>query len=831
VSDFELTFSIDERLAASREGCRLKQDAAYAVRSFARNPGFAAVIIFTLALGIGATTAIFSVVQAVLLNPLPFPNSGRLVLILERLVRDSNAPPFADSYHDLENWQQGSRSFERISPVSWMAGNQLLTGAGLAREVLATLVGIDFFPLLGMAPELGRTFEPADLQQPCTVVLKHKFWMETFSGQKNAIGQRIRLNQKDCTVAGVMPPEFSFYPDATSMWMLVTHATPTARMPIVVVGLLKPGVSVARAQQEVQALYKNAPRTDVPGIPIEPAVYPLAGQFDRLTGPSLRVTVALLFGAVLVVLLIGCLNIANLLLGKSVARRKELALRAALGSGRGRLARQLLTEALLLSSAGAALGIFLALGAVHYFRVLNPIAMPPGNPVAVNLPVLFFTASLAVLTALVFGLAPALKASRVDLIDSLRMTSQSASTNRAGRNLRRVLVVAEAGLSLALLAGAGLLIQSVDRLSSVPLGFRTHGVAAMSLTLPPWAYSSGAARVRFYRAALDRAAQVPGVLGAALASSVPPDARFGADALAVAGRPEPRPAAATRDVSQTFVSADYFRVMNVPLELGRVFQSADSAASPAVAIVNQALAREYFPRNNPIGKQIRLVAPPGVERPWVTIVGVVGNEKDQNFFRPMDWEETPTIYRPIEQDPPARVSVLLHTASSGLAAAAAAQKKVAALDADVPITEPQTMDERLARALSYPHFRAILLAAFAGFALLLAAIGLYAVLSQLVAQRTQEFGIRMAVGARSGDLLALVIREGMLLTLAGLAAGLIIVASGASLWKSFLYGVEPSDPLTLLGVSLLLLLIALLAAFVPARRASKLDPLAALRHE
>jgi putative ABC transport system permease protein len=816
---------------ASLDRCR--QDVTYALRTFARTPGFTAVVILTLALGIGATTAMFSVVDAVVLHPLPFRHPDRLVVIWERFVRDPNAPPVFDSYHDFENWKMRSRSFEQLAPATWKANGQILTGAGPARDVFTMPVGVDFFSLLGIAPELGRTFQADDLRQACTVVLKHIFWMQAFGGQRSVIGRHIELNENACTVVGVMPSEFTFYPDAAALWTLITPAGAIARNPksaVGVFGLLKSGISINRAQQEVQALYEHSPGNDLRGIHVRPAIYPLAEQFAYLTGPSLRLSVMVLFGAISFVLLIGCLNVANLLLGKSVVRRKELAVRAALGSGRARLTNQLLTESLLLSVAGAALGILLAVGAVHYFRTLNPIPMPPGNPVTVNLSVLWFTASLAVITALVFGLMPALKASRVDLMDALRVSTYTGSLSLSARTLRRALVVAEVALSLALLVGAGLLIESVRRLASVPLGFQTERVVTMPITLPSRAYSTSSRRARFYRAVLDRTGLLPDVASCALASSLPPDGRAGGVPLAVEGRPEPKLTPASFDTSQASVSSQYFRAMGVPLELGRVFDDRDRENAPAVAIVNEALIQKYFPHENPIGKHVKISAP-GTPQSWLTIVGVVADEKAQDFFHPMSWKDTPIVFRPVNQDPPARLYLVFRTPAGRIASAAAIQKQIAALDNDVAVGDVQTMNERLSRALAYPHLRAIILATFAGLALLLAAIGLYAVLAQLTAQRTQEFGVRRALGAGRADLLMLVIREGMLLTLTGLAAGHYIAVSLTGLLSSLLYGVKPADPLTLAAVSLVLVLVAFFASFIPALRASRVDPMLALRYE
>jgi putative ABC transport system permease protein len=811
----------------------VRQDLVYAVRSFRRAREFTVVVILTLALGIGATTSMFSIVEAVLLNPLPFRNPDRLVAIFEKLVQKPDDPAFFDTYHDFQNWKSGNQSFEQLSVATWAMGglSQILTGAGPTREVLAMPVGIDFFPLLGVAPELGRTFQPEDLNSGCNVVLKHSFWIETFGGERNVLGRLIKINDESCTVIGVMPQVFTFYPDATNMWKLIVPGSRIARNPnaaVGVFGLLKPGVSISHAEEELKALYKNSPRTDV-STEFQPAVFPLAEQFALLTGPTLRLTVGLLFGAVSFVLLIGCLNIANLLLGESVARQKELGVRAALGAGRGRIIRQLLTESLLLAATGAGLGTVLALTAVHYFRTLHPIEMPPGNPVSVNIPVLVFTASLTVVTALGFGLVPAIKASRGELMDGLRVSAQAASLSRAARTLRRALVVAEVALSLALLVAAGLLIQSSERLAAVSLGFRTDHVVTMPVVLPSWIYTSNDQRTRFFHAALERPVFESGMVRAAFASLVPPDGS-GGDAVAVDGKPEPD-SRAIGDVLQISVSPEYFGVMGVPLELGRVFVDADGEKSAAVAVVNKAFNRTYFPGESPVGRRIKVFAGQESERPWLTVVGVVGNEKHQNFFRPMSWEETPIVFRPVDQSPPSRAYLVFRTPMDTASITSTLRKQIGELDNNVPIGDVRLMDERVSQTLLYPKLRATILSAFAGFALLLAAIGLYAVLSHLAAQRTQEFGVRMALGAQKTDLLRLVLWEGMTLTLAGLASGLVLALSLGGVLRTLVYGLTTTDAMTLIAASILLALLALLATYVPALRASRIDPKVALRYE
>jgi len=792
-------------------------------------------VIVTLALGIGATSAIFSIVNAVLLHPLPYPNADRLVVIWEKLTRNPQAPPVFDSYTDFQAWKARSHSFEQLAPATWATGGQILTGAGPARDVLAMPVGIDFFHLLGARPALGRFFHTDDLQRTCTVVLKNQFWISAFGGQKDVVGRHISLSEKPCTVIGVAAPGFTFYPEAISMWMLITPASQIARDPVNAnvgtFGLLKPGVSVARAQQELAAIYTDEHRHDLKGRARSPVVFPLGEQFAYLTGPNLRLTVILLFAAVTFVLLIACVNIANLLLSRSLVRQKELAVRAALGSGRLRMIRQLLTEGLLLSFAGSLGGILLAFWAVHYFRVLSPIEMPPGNPVAVNVYVIAFTACLAIVTALIFGLAPAWKASKVDLIDILKANGRTASAGPAARMFGKVLVAAEITLSLALLVGAGLLIESVDRLASVPLGFRTARVSTVSVELPAWSYAKPQMRASFFRNVLAQTSALPGVESAAFASSLPlNNGRWRQSILTVEGRPEPNPATTAPDIAQSSVTPDYFRVMGVRLSKGRSLENRDQAQTEPVAVVNEVLARKYFPHENPIGRHIKVGQAHNAE-PWLTIVGVVSNEKDRDFFHEMAWEDIPLVFRPMAQDPSERASLVLLTRRDDIAIAAAVQKEIAAIDSTVPVGQVERLDQRVSKLLAYPRFRASLLGAFAALALLLATIGLYGVLSHLTAQRTQEFGVRMALGAQKKQVLSLVIRQGLLLTGVGILAGVLLALSLTRLLSGLLYDLKPTDPWTLAGFSFLLLLTSFAATYLPARRAAKIDPIVALRYE
>jgi putative ABC transport system permease protein len=575
---------------------------------------------------------LFSVVNAVILRPLPYKDSDRLVVIWKKPVRDANGTKMFDNYQEFENWQRNSKSFEQLAITTWATGGKILTGRGQARTVLALPASINFFQLLGISPALGRTFQNDDLVRGCSVIVRHRFWESVLGGDKNTIGRSLRLDNQDCTVTGVMPAGFTFYPDAASMWMLVTPVSDIVREPdqsaVGVFGRLKAGVSIASAQQEIQTLYRQAHQHEEEGQDLIPMVYPLQEEFAFLTGPNLRLSLLILFGAVNCVLLIACVNVANLMLGRSRQRQRELAVRSALGSGRGRLIRQLLTEALLLSVSGAVLGALLAFAAVHYFRLANPVEMPPGNPVTVNLEVLGFTAALAILTALAFGLAPAWTATKVDLNDVLKAAARGASQGRAGHAFGKALVVAEVTLSVVLLVGGSLLIQTVIRFTAVPLGFSTDHLLTMPVTLPKWHYSQPGQRAKFYERVADNIRNISGVQRVALASSLPlNNGRWAANALTIQGQPEPSSQASVRDVGDASITPEYFEAMHIPLRMGRPFDSRDRDGAEPAAIVNEALVRKYFGHEDPIGKRI-LVGKPGKDVPWLTIVGVSANEKE-----------------------------------------------------------------------------------------------------------------------------------------------------------------------------------------------------------
>lgn len=811
----------------------LKRDIAYGLRTFMRAPGFTAVAVLTLALGIGANTAIFSIVNAVLLQPLPYRDPNTLAAVWNSNPRNPNASRLFLSYSDFQDFKSHSHSFDQLAAATWFTGDQLMTGRGSARQVLAIPASVDFFNLLGVSPDMGRTFTADDLNHGCTVVLSNRFWRSVLQEQKDIVGQSLRLEQSECTVIGVMPPGFTFYPDAAAMWMLITPDSAIARNPVrsrvAVFGRLKAGVTPEAARGDLAGLYQQAHQGDTRNKDNTPLVAPLQGEFTWLAGRNLRLSLIVLFAAVVCVLLIACVNIANLLLGRSLARQKELAIRSALGSGRARLVRQLLTEDLLLSFTGAGLGMLLAWAAVSYFRSVNPIEMPPGRSVGISLEVLLFTTGLAVLTAFAFGLIPALRVSKLNMNEIVKTAGRGSSYGFGRHFLSRTLVVAEVSLSLVLLVGAGLLIETMNRFSTASLGFSRDSLLTMSVSLPRWSYPAQGERSRFYSGLLTGVAELPGAQGVALTTSLPP-AGLGGHVLGVQGRPDPPPADAVREINLQSVSSDYFSVIATPIQAGRMFSDADTDQTTQVAIVNQALVHKYFPGEDPLGKQIR-IADPGSTGDWFTVVGVVANEKHTNVYQEMTWADVPSVFRPINQDAPAVASLVIREPNDAALTGGTVQKKVESLDPNVPVNNIQTMEERISKYLAYPRFRAILLGVFAGLALLLAVIGLYGVLSHLVTQRTQEIGVRMALGAQKAHVLKLILGQGVLLAAVGLVVGLVVTKWLTRFVAGLLFGVQASDLSTMIGVSAVVLTAAFLATYIPARRAAGMDPLVALRHE
>jgi putative ABC transport system permease protein len=803
------------------------QDVRYGLRVLGKKRGLTAVAVIILALGIGANAAIFSIVDAVLLRALPYKHPDRLTVIWESDTSHRKTGAVFDTYREFEEWKRYSHSFEQLAAASWANTAQTLLWHGKLQSVVAIPTSVDFFSMLGVPAAQGRTFGPQDLKDPCAVVLANGFWRDRLGSTLGWVGRILTLNNKPCAVIGIMPKGFSFYPKQAQLWTLITPGSEYAKRPwdmdVGVFGLLKPGISRASAEAELTAL-----QTRIIGesrywasLHMEPDVLDLKWEFTWLTGRNLRASLVVLFVAVVFVLLIACVNVANLLLGRASERQKELGIRAALGSGRSRLIRQLLTESVLLSVFGASAGIAVAFAAIRYVRTANPVDLPPGNPIAIDGRVLLFTAVVAVLTGLLFGLLPSWKASRLNLNEVLKETRRGASGGAAGHGAGNVLVVAEVALSLVLLVGAALLVESVDRLSSTPLGFQPDHLLTASLNLPSQNYSASGRRWRFYEGLMRAVSALPGVSGVAVAPQFP----SGDNPLTAEGSASSGPR-----VDEQSVSADYFHVMRVPVLRGREFDQRDREKSLPVAIINEALANDYFLNRDPLGERIKL-GEPDENKPWLTIVGVVGSVKTMTVFKEMGYALDPCVYRPLSQDVVSPVAVFARTVAKPLPVAPAIRRAVSALDSELPPPDVETMNNWLSGFRSQPRFRAMLLTIFAGLALLLAAIGIYGVLAQSVTQRTHEIGIRMALGAQPGDILRQVVFRGMALALMGLGTGVVAAFGLTQLLANLLYGVRPTDPITFAAVSFVLTAVALLASYIPARRAIKVDPMAALRSE
>ncbi|HXT86894.1 MAG TPA: ABC transporter permease, partial [Verrucomicrobiae bacterium] len=804
----------------------LLQDVRYGLRMLRKSPGFTIVAVLTLALGIGANTALFSILNAVLLKPLPYRNAERLTMIWQSDAAHRGSGAWFNTYGEFDEWAHHSQSFEKIAAFTWARVPPTIRLNGKVENVNGIPVSADFFAALGARAAEGRTFTTGDADSPCSAVLSDAFWRGRLGGQE-IVGHTLTINDQRCKVVGIMPKDFSFYPKATQIWTLIQPQGDFAQHPwdslVGVLGLLKLGVTRAAAEAELAALQSRivaeAPPNSIPPK-AEPDVLDLQSEFIWLTGRNLRTSLIVLFAAVCFVLLIACVNVATLFLGRSTERQKEFAVRAALGSSRLRIVRQLLTESLLLAAGGAVLGIVLAIVAIRYINSSSFTDLPPGNVLAIDSRTLVFTALLAIVSTLIFGLLPGWKASRQDVNTVLK--SGSRSTQRAAK----VFIVSEVALSLMLLAGAGLLIQSLFRMTNAPLGFEPSHLLVAEIDLPQKKYSNAREQLNFYNELRKNVSGIPGLKGIAFGPMV----TNGNSTLSVEGENvSARGAASGIRIGDAVVDAKYFRVMEIPLLRGRDFDSGDQHGTSPVAIVNEKLAEEYF-HGNPLGQHIKLGKPED-KAPWLTIIGVVGNVKSFSVFKEMGYVTDPCVYRPLTQDANGAESLFVRSAENAKTLTPELLQAFSKINSSLPAPDVYTMDEWLGQFLSQPRLRAILLGAFAALGLILCSIGIFGVLSQSVTQRRREIGIRMALGAQGSDTIGLVIREGMLLTLAGLIMGIVGALSLTRLISGLLYGVSAADPLTFAAVAGLLLLVALGASYLPARRAAHVDPMVALREE
>ena len=810
-------------------------DLGYATRALGNSPGFATVAIVLLALGIGANALVFTLVDRILLRPLPFRDPGRLAAIWET-TRNWDPKVFS-CYRDVEAFDRQSRSFAGVAGWQWM--EYTLTGRGDPRRTLGEAVTPRFFETLGVPAAQGRTFGPGDLNRGPLVVLSDAGWKSLFGGAPGAIGQTLTLDGRAYTVVGIMPRGFEFYPRQALFWTLLTPAD-VARQASAkfhgmgTVGRLRPGVPMAAAEAEIATLRAALERSDPDEILHAGAmVRSLQDELTWLAGRGLRSGLLLLFASVALVLLIACANVANLLAGRALERRREIAIRTALGAGRGRVIRQILTENLLLCALGAAAGVLLAYGGLRWFLAVNPVEMPIGvarGNVSLDWRAIAFAAALAVATAVASGLLPALQASNFRLHDLLKQGGRGGSAGRAERGSRNALVVIEVALSLTLLTGAALLIESLFRLRAEPLGYRMEGLMIARLSLPKAAYPSLADRLLFCSRLTQSLAAVP-----ALEITV----RSGE--LQHAETAGGRAARETAFVERALIFPDYFRVAGIPLAAGREFGPLDTGQSQPVAIVDREFARRYFAGQEPLGKHIR-IGEQGSGLPWRTVVGLTGNIKETNPFDEMHWQVQPHVYAPFPQGEAnggRQLTMMLRAGGPWLGAddrpldtlSASLRRSLGQIDPALPLSEVTSLRRFLdEQAFSKPGLRAALLGVFAALALLMAAIGLYGVLSQLVTERRRELGVRMALGASPGQVVGLVVRRSLLLTGFGIVLGSMMAVAGVRLLRSFLL-TGPGRPLVFLGVAALILAIALVAGAVPAWRAARIDPTVALREE
>jgi putative ABC transport system permease protein len=810
----------------------LLKDTRYGVRSLLKRPGFTAIAVITLALGIGANAAIFSVVDAVLLRALPFPNPDRLVMLWEDasfagFPRNTPAPAnFAD-------WKAHNHVFEETAAFDERSFN--LTGEGEPEKIEAYGVTANYFPMLGIKPALGRAFLPEEDKPEANkvVMLNYNLWQKRYGGERSVIGHEILLDGEKYTVVGVMPAGFQLLDSHIGLWVPIAFTTEELAQRgshyLYVVARMKPDVTLTQANAEIRTIQQRIAH-DHPDEAGRISAYAMPLR-EQLAGDVRRPLLVLLV-AVAFVLLIACANIANLLLSRATSRRREIAVRAALGARRLHIMRQLLVESLLLAIVGGVCGALLASWSFAFLRRLIPDGLALSTNLNLNLKVLGFTLMVSLLTALVFGLVPAFQASNMDLNEALKQGGGRTGLNAAGNRVRSVMVVSEIALALVLLVGAGLLIQTFQKLRQQYSGLQPENVLTLRTVLPHNKYPEQPQRAAFYKQVLERVRSLPGVVSAGYATTIPLAWKGGTSGFYPEGRTVAQAKAdgLSYDANHRQVSADYLKTMGISLMRGRPFNEGDNEQAISVAIINETMARQYWPNEEAIGKRFKLGDPDG-NRPWMTVVGIAGDVRQMGVDEPVK-AEMYVPYQQIREDQWfAPRDLVIRTAVAPLSIVGATRAVIQQVDPDQPISNIRTMDEVLGEETASRRLGMTLLTMFAALALLLATLGIYGVLAYFVVQHTQEIGVRMALGAQRRDILGLVVKRGMRLAVVGVMIGLGAAFALTRLMASLLFGVGTADPLTYATIALLLILVALFACYLPARRATKVDPMIALIYE
>src|SRR5689334_2126069 len=797
-----------------------------------KRPGFTAIVVLTLALGIGANTTIFSAIDAVLLNPLPYKDPERLVVIWE--TNKHLGPEMWDrnevAMGNFLDWRSRNQVFDQLGALFDTSMN--LTGVGEPQRIKSYVVTTNFFQVLGVQPMLGRSFLPEEEKPgaPFTVILSHDLWQRQFGSDPNIINKSLTFNGHQVAVVGVMPPGFEVqFPISKHVDMFVPFIIDVADPDyhdrtqnfLYTVARLKPGVSQEQAQAEMNLiagqLQQQYPETNAEsGVRVVPLHKQIVGNVESY--------LYMLFAAVGFLLLIACTNVAGLLLARVTARHREVAIRIAVGASRWRLVRQLLTESVILSALSGLLGLLLAYGGVKLLVALTPSEVPRLHEIGLHVPVFLWTLTISIVTGVLFGLAPAVQASKPDLNTALKESSGRNPGSFQGSGLRNLLVVSEVAVALLLLVGAGLMTKSFMRLQRVDPGFDATNVVSMNIALPTSKYRPQQTNV-FYDQLFERLRNLPGVKSVAGIDVLPLGNGNVSSRFLIEGAPfvplADRPYAGVR-----VVTPDYFQTMGIPNLRGRSFTAQDRENTPGVIIVNEALANRYWPNEDALGKRLgSFEEVPGKQ--WLEIVGVVGNVR----HKAIETEVMPEIYFPYQQSPGNFMNLVVRTASDPASMVPAIRSQVLSVDKDQPVSDIMTMEQRVAKSVAAKRFVMFLLGAFSILALGLAAVGIYGVMAYLVTQRTQEIGVRMALGAQKRDVLNLVVRKGMALAIIGTAIGLVASLALTRLMRSLLFEVTPTDWLTFVITSIVLLTVALLACYIPARRATKVDPLTALRYE